>query len=123
MQVRMCNLQAGDVFQIMTTVYMVRRIVDGVIYYGHHSPKKSIRANTGRLFSVGANCQQWVIKIGHYQLKSRQVLRFDLYGNLIDSFYSVADAAERTGLKLHNICHALRGRSKTCGGYIWKRIA
>jgi hypothetical protein len=34
-------------------------------------------------------------------------------------FGSAKEASEKTGLSMQAICHALKGRSKTCGGYVW----
>lgn len=38
----------------------------------------------------------------------------------IFAFPTAKEAAERLGLTAQAICHALKGRSRTCGGYTWK---
>lgn len=40
--------------------------------------------------------------------------------NLVLEYNSIADAVELTGLKQSGIANNLTGRSKSCGGFIWK---
>jgi len=46
--------------------------------------------------------------------------QFDKNSNLLNSFKSLKEACEKTGLKSTNITECLRERNKSAGGYIWK---
>jgi len=52
--------------------------------------------------------------------KAIAVDQFDLEGNFIKTFGSLADAASDVGCQRSGICFALKGRIKTSAGYIWK---
>ena len=41
---------------------------------------------------------------------------------IINIFDSTIDAQKRTGIHNGNICECCKGKRKTAGGYIWKRI-
>lgn len=49
--------------------------------------------------------------------KGKKVCQYDLEGNLIKEYSSKKDAENKTNIK---ITEAVRGKSKTAGGYIWK---
>ena len=51
---------------------------------------------------------------------SKPILQFDLEGNLVNEFPSIKEAERQTGFKNPNICNCLKGKRKTCGGFIWK---
>lgn len=52
--------------------------------------------------------------------KCKPVEQFTLEGNLIKSHESVSLAAKELGLSQANISSVCSGKTKTCGGYIWK---
>lgn len=41
-------------------------------------------------------------------------------GDEVLAFPTAKEAAETLGLTAQAVCHALKGRSRTCGGYTWK---
>lgn len=47
----------------------------------------------------------------------RKVVQFNLNGQLINEYKSITEVKEKLGL---SISSNLRGRTKTCGGFIWK---
>lgn len=56
--------------------------------------------------------------INHKAL-SKAVVQYDLQGNFIAEYPSVAEAGRKLGINLGNISSALKGRIKTAGGYIF----
>lgn len=53
------------------------------------------------------------VKIGKYDLKS---------GQLLKTYETILEATEENGLSYSAISNCLSGRSKSCGGFLWKRI-
>ena len=51
--------------------------------------------------------------------KFNPVTQFDLEGNVIQKYKSLTDAQEATGIELHCISEACRGKSQTAGGFKW----
>lgn len=49
----------------------------------------------------------------------RAVRQYDTNGTLITEYKSLTEAQNRTGVELHNISEACRGKSKTAGGFRW----
>lgn len=41
-------------------------------------------------------------------------------GDEVLAFPTTKEAAEKLGLTAQAVCHALKGRTRTCGGYTWK---
>jgi group I intron endonuclease len=52
------------------------------------------------------------------QQLGKPILQCYINGNLIKEWYSTRDAENKLGLK--GITNNLKGRTKTCGGFIWK---
>lgn len=48
--------------------------------------------------------------------------KYDLQGNLIETYESLMDAARNNNLNFRNISLVCNGKRKSCGGYIWKFI-
>lgn len=48
----------------------------------------------------------------------KPILQYDIDGSLIKEWYSTQEAQNQLGLK--GINNNLKGRTKTCGGFIWK---
>lgn len=57
-----------------------------------------------------------------YVLKKglKKVIQYDLKGNYIQTFDSVAEASKQTGANQHSISNVACGRRNKAGGYIWK---
>lgn len=51
-----------------------------------------------------------------------KVAQYDLEGEFIASFPSMASASRETGINLRNISLAVRGERNTAGGFIWKKL-
>ena len=51
---------------------------------------------------------------------SKPILQLDLDGNIVNEYPSIHEAERQTGFKNQNICNCLKGKRKTCGGFIWK---
>lgn len=49
-----------------------------------------------------------------------KVLQFDLNGNFVNGYISIADATRKTGIK--NIWKCIHGERKTAGGYKWEGL-
>ena len=54
--------------------------------------------------------------------KSKPVYQFDLNGNLIKEWKSMAEAGKSLGIDAGNISAACSGKLKTYKGFIWKKI-
>lgn len=52
--------------------------------------------------------------------RKKQVFKYDLNGNFVAKYKSVADASRSTGLSKTSISRASRGEREQAGGYIWK---
>ena len=61
-------------------------------------------------------------KITPPKKKIKVVYQYDLSGNHIATYPSVIEAGKSTGVSRSSINDAVHGRSKTCGGYIWKYV-
>lgn len=57
--------------------------------------------------------------INHKSL-SKAVLQLDLQGNFLAEYPSQSEAERKLGIRCTAICNALKGWSKTAGGYVWK---
>ena len=51
---------------------------------------------------------------------SKQIGKYDLEGNLIETFYNARIAEKETGISYKNISLVATNKTKTAGGYIWK---
>lgn len=60
------------------------------------------------------------IKFG--KVVGHSVAQCDLLGNVVNTFFSIREAARALNLSNSNISAAIRGKYKTCGGFIWKKI-
>lgn len=50
----------------------------------------------------------------------RPVVQYDMEGNVIDTFESLSDAANKTGIPNADICGVCKGRRKTTHGFVFK---
>lgn len=53
---------------------------------------------------------------------TRQVYQCDMEGNIIATFGSIKEAAEKTGASAKHIPSVCTGKRKSCGGYCWKYV-
>lgn len=49
----------------------------------------------------------------------KEIIKYDLDGNYIESYTSIKDAAEKNNLLQSNITHCAQGKYKSCGGFKW----
>jgi group I intron endonuclease len=63
------------------------------------------------------------IKLGSAKLKKR-ICKYDINGVLLDTFDSISDASEKTGICRGTISKVCLGKEhyKTAGGFVWKYI-
>ena len=50
----------------------------------------------------------------------RRIVQYDNNGNFIKTWENQKEASKYLGLTTASLCACLHGRTKTCGGYIWK---
>ena len=81
-----------------------RKTAGGYIWVYESFPKKLI--NNGKKIQVGYN--------------GNAIIQFSTSGEVINEYVSIKDAAKRNCLDAASISRALRGKYKSCGGYIWK---
>lgn len=53
-------------------------------------------------------------------MKSIEIYQYDLDGTFIQSWKSSTEAAKRLNLDTTNICSAISGKRRQCGGFMWK---
>lgn len=49
----------------------------------------------------------------------KSILQYDLFGNFINQYQSIAEASKNTGIKRTNITNCLRGHQLSAGDYQW----
>lgn len=52
--------------------------------------------------------------------KSRSIKQYNLKGELIQEFNSLTNASKALNIPMTNLCLALKGKRKSCGGYQWR---
>jgi hypothetical protein len=50
----------------------------------------------------------------------KAVIQYTKDGEFVCEFKSMTEASNALGLRLDGISNALSGRTKSCGGYVWK---
>ncbi len=55
-----------------------------------------------------------------YHNRTRAIIQLDIDLNFISEYESTQDASRKTGISRTGIFNQLAGRTKSCGGYIWK---
>lgn len=50
----------------------------------------------------------------------KAVIQYTKDGEFVCEYKSMTEASNVLGLRLDGICNALSGRTKSCGGYVWK---
>jgi len=61
-------------------------------------------------------------RFGRLHKGSKPVSQFDMLGNYIRTYDSMHDADRAVGISYKNISSVCRGKSKSCGGYLWKYV-
>jgi group I intron endonuclease len=79
------------------------------IQISEETRKKINEARKGRKMPSGKDSKRAV-----------SIDQFDLEGNFLKTFGSIADAASELRCQRSGICFALKGRIKTSAGYVWK---
>jgi group I intron endonuclease len=51
---------------------------------------------------------------------NKEIIQFNMNGGYINSFSSMKEAENSTGISAYNISGCVRNKQKTAGGYIWK---
>jgi hypothetical protein len=65
-----------------------------------------------------------VSKDGKVSYKKRYVIeQYSLDGTLLDTFNTIVEAGEKTGISQSAIWHCVKGHTKTSGGYVWKKAS
>lgn len=59
-------------------------------------------------------------KFGSLHHNSRAVVMCDFDGNVLRRFSCMSEATRELGFATTGICACVKGRRKTCGGYVWK---
>jgi hypothetical protein len=59
-------------------------------------------------------------KFGRNNPKTRKVIQYDKLGNLINIFYGLRSAFNKTNINMGDISMCCNNKLKTAGGYIWK---
>lgn len=52
----------------------------------------------------------------------KKIGRYNLDGTLLSVHYGVHETAKELGLSRASLTSCINGRSKTCGGYVWKEV-
>lgn len=55
--------------------------------------------------------------------RGNPILQFDLKGGLIREYKSTYDASRITGISIGSISHCLNNRTRSAGGYVWKKVS
>jgi group I intron endonuclease len=83
--------------------------------------KEKIRKSITEYFSDKNNtekCKETRRKLSEAKYKS--VIQYDREGNMIRKFKSMKEATELLDLPKGGISAAVRGKAKSCGGFVWK---
>jgi hypothetical protein len=80
------------------------------------------KENIDHAFFAGLNkgSKPWLGKTGSSHNRSIPVIRCDKSGNEIERYDSITEAAKHFG-SIPHITSCIKGKRKSCGGYVWKR--
>lgn len=53
-------------------------------------------------------------------LGEKSVIQYDKKNNEVNTFLSIKEASDKTGVLSPNICSCCRGKTKSAGGFVWK---
>lgn len=84
----------------------------------HHKIALSA-ANQGKRRTIAQRKHQSEARKG---IGTKPIIQLDTAGNVVDSYPSITDAAQKTGADSGNISAVCNGRRHTAGGYHWQFI-
>lgn len=92
--------------------------------------EKRITSNNGFIFRYekdgyiqGENLPQEEIEVANYRKdKKFHIYQCDLDENIIKEFISCTEAGKELHIDRHDISDCLKGKKKTAGGFIWKKV-
>lgn len=122
MKCRAYELELGDVIEVYYVRHYVRAITDTHFVFWYYD-----NSTNGKSIEIGKNSKECVrlIQKGVTIKKPKQtfvpVIQFDKDGYEIARYESIKQASVMTGIYHTCICDASVGKTKTAGGYIWKR--
>ena len=74
-------------------------------------------------YNLGLRGDDIIKKTNYSSIKRmRKVAKYDLNGNFLEQYESILQAGIDNNLDRMNIGACCRGKSKTCGGFVWKYI-
>lgn len=56
------------------------------------------------------------------EVNRKPIIQYDLEGNIINKFISLREASNKTGLSYKSMSLCACGKTKTCGGYVWRYV-
>jgi hypothetical protein len=77
-----------------------------------NSNETILKMSRAKLGKIGSESQKTKVR--------KPIVQYDLDGNYIKEWDSGKRAGLELGISKGNIANVLKGRSKTCGGFIWK---
>lgn len=52
----------------------------------------------------------------------KEIVQLDFEGNVVNTFFSIAEASRKTNYSITNISNCVNGKYKQANGYIWKKV-
>lgn len=111
--------------------------LDGQLLKIYNSAQEASNITGIEHSSICACCREEQLYAGNYQWKysssnkiivpikisqisiQRKVNQYDLKGNFLAEYNSLADAQEKTGIRKSTICNVCKLKGRTAGGYRW----
>lgn len=87
-------------------------------YNTNYGDAISRRVKSAEWYYKSDRCKKGMSAVG--KSRSKQVMQFDLFGNLIAEYPSASEASRATGIHISNIFHSCKGRTKHPSKFIWK---
>jgi group I intron endonuclease len=88
--------------------------------FGVKQSNKTVNKRVNKLISNGTYEKTKERMKSNSYAKQRPIKQFDLNGNLINEYTSIAEASSGTGIPRHRIQFVLRKKQKQTGGYIFE---
>lgn len=76
------------------------------------------RVESAEWYYKSERCRAAMSAVG--KSRSKPVMQFDIFGNLIAEYPSASEASRATGIHISNIFHSCKGRTKHPSQFIWK---
>lgn len=120
-----CNSQSE--FQIKyRSLYKIAKQRGWLEYIFSHFDKEAIKEKVRKaLIKANKERKRDIEKLREIAIKhgmNKEVLQYDLNGNFIEEYISIADASRKLGhpKSYGDISKCCKGKLKTCLGYVWK---